>query len=104
MAGRGVDILLGGNPEGLARRECMREGLDVGTPEYDRRATQELLRRSSEDECKAEGDKVRELGGLYVLGTERHESRAASTTSCAAGPAARATRARAASTCRSKTS
>ncbi|HWS48036.1 MAG TPA: preprotein translocase subunit SecA [Acidimicrobiia bacterium] len=73
MAGRGVDILLGGNPEGLARRECLKEGLEVGTPEYEARYA-ELLPRFS-DECKEEGEKVRALGGLYVLGTERHESR-----------------------------
>src|SRR4051794_6837479 len=73
MAGRGVDILLGGNPEGLARRECLKEGLTLGAPEYDARYA-ELLPRFN-DECKAEGDKVRDLGGLYVLGTERHESR-----------------------------
>jgi preprotein translocase subunit SecA len=73
MAGRGVDILLGGNPEGLARRECMKEGLAVGTTEFEDRYL-ELLPRFDE-ECKAEGEKVRALGGLYVLGTERHESR-----------------------------
>jgi preprotein translocase subunit SecA len=73
MAGRGVDILLGGNPEGVARRECLAEGLVVGTEEYDARYA-ELLPRYSE-ECRIEGDKVRALGGLYVLGTERHESR-----------------------------
>ncbi len=73
MAGRGVDILLGGNPEGLARRECKKEGLVLGTPEHDARYD-ELVPRFLE-ECRAEGDKVRALGGLYVLGTERHESR-----------------------------
>jgi preprotein translocase subunit SecA len=73
MAGRGVDILLGGNPEGLARRECMKEGLSVGTPEFEARYEQLFPR--FQDECKAEGEKVRALGGLYVLGTERHESR-----------------------------
>jgi preprotein translocase subunit SecA len=73
MAGRGVDILLGGNPEGLARRECLREGLEIDSPEYEARYA-ELLPRFK-DECKVEGDKVRALGGLYVLGTERHESR-----------------------------
>ena len=60
MAGRGVDILLGGNPDGLARNDLLAEG---ETPE----ANPERLRE--------EGDRVRELGGLYVLGTERHESR-----------------------------
>jgi preprotein translocase subunit SecA len=73
MAGRGVDILLGGNPEGLARRECVREGLSVGTPEYEARYA-ELLPRF-QDETRIEGDKVRAGGGLFVLGTERHESR-----------------------------
>jgi preprotein translocase subunit SecA len=73
MAGRGVDILLGGNPEGLARRELVAQGLgpdsEEGIAEYDR-----LLSRF-EKECGEEGDIVRELGGLYVLGSERHESR-----------------------------
>ena len=73
MAGRGVDILLGGNPEGLARRECLSEGLVLDSDEYRARYA-ELLPRYDE-ECKVEGDKVRALGGLYVLGTERHESR-----------------------------
>ena len=75
MAGRGVDILLGGNPEGLAQPG--RAGRRASTPTRDE--GQAALRRSCcpsyEDECQAEGDKVRELGGLYVLGTERHESR-----------------------------
>ncbi|MGH8149122.1 MAG: SEC-C metal-binding domain-containing protein, partial [Steroidobacteraceae bacterium] len=57
----------------LSRRECLKEGLQAGTPEFDARY-QELL-PGFETECKAEGEKVRELGGLYVLGTERHESR-----------------------------
>ena len=73
MAGRGVDILLGGNPEGLAQRDLAGRGprpRHRGGPGPPRRAA----RRSTSDECKAEGEKVRELGGLYVLGTERHES------------------------------
>jgi preprotein translocase subunit SecA len=73
MAGRGVDIILGGNPEGLARREARGEGLEPGTPEFEGRLAE--LEQAYEDECRAEGDKVRDLGGLYVLGTERHESR-----------------------------
>src|SRR5215216_2033088 len=73
MAGRGVDIILGGNPEGLARREARGEGLDPGTVEFEARFAE--LEQAYEDECRAEGDKVRDLGGLYVLGTERHESR-----------------------------
>src|SRR5690606_36844153 len=73
MAGRGVDILLGGNPEGLARRDVLAEGLDIESEEGAARLAE--LTAKYEPECKAEGDKVRELGGLYVLGTERHESR-----------------------------
>jgi preprotein translocase subunit SecA len=73
MAGRGVDILLGGNPEGLANEEIRAQGLD---PESDEgRALYNRLVPKYEQECKLEGDRVRELGGLYVLGTERHESR-----------------------------
>ena len=53
-------------PEGRARER--------GTPEFDARYDRAAAERF-EDECKAEGEKVRELGGLYVLGTERHESR-----------------------------
>jgi preprotein translocase subunit SecA len=73
MAGRGVDILLGGNPEGLARRECIKEGLEAGSPDFE--ARYEKLLEEFRLECKAEGEQVREAGGLYVLGTERHESR-----------------------------
>jgi preprotein translocase subunit SecA len=75
MAGRGVDILLGGNAEGLAKQECAKEGLDpVDQAEEFERRYEELLPKF-EAECKAEGERIRELGGLYVLGTERHESR-----------------------------
>ena len=73
MAGRGVDIILGGNPEGLARREVVRENLDPESEEGLARYA-ELLPKF-EAECKAEGDEVRKLGGLYVIGSERHESR-----------------------------
>ncbi|MDQ3946074.1 MAG: preprotein translocase subunit SecA [Actinomycetota bacterium] len=71
MAGRGVDILLGGNPEGLAKQELLRDGL---THEEAPEKYQELLAHFNA-ECKAEHEEVVELGGLYVLGTERHESR-----------------------------
>jgi len=71
MAGRGVDILLGGNPEGLARTELLREG----TTEEESPERFEELRAKFETECAAEGAEVCEVGGLYVLGTERHESR-----------------------------
>jgi preprotein translocase subunit SecA len=73
MAGRGVDIILGGNPEGLAVREANARGIDLTSEE----GAAELARLEEEFEarCTAEGDQVRALGGLYVLGSERHESR-----------------------------
>jgi preprotein translocase subunit SecA len=73
MAGRGVDILLGGNPEGLAAQELAAGGLDVSSEEG--RARYDQLLDKYNEECRAEGDKVRDMGGLYVLGSERHESR-----------------------------
>jgi preprotein translocase subunit SecA len=73
MAGRGVDILLGGNPEALAESEVTASGLALDTEEGQGRY-KELLTKY-EEACAAEGEKVRELGGLYVLGSERHESR-----------------------------
>ncbi len=73
MAGRGVDIKLGGNPEGLAAEEVWSSGLDPASEEG-RAAYERILPRLTA-ECAAEGDKVRELGGLFVLGSERHESR-----------------------------
>ena len=73
MAGRGVDILLGGNPEGLARQEVAGQGLDPDSEEGLTRY-RELLPKF-EEETKSEGEEIRALGGLYVLGSERHESR-----------------------------
>ncbi|MST31226.1 preprotein translocase subunit SecA [Acidimicrobiaceae bacterium USS-CC1] len=73
MAGRGVDILLGGNPEGLAAQEIAAGDLDP-TSEEGQARFRELVEKFTE-ECKAEGERIRELGGLYVLGSERHESR-----------------------------
>ncbi len=73
MAGRGVDILLGGNPEGLAREEVLAQGLSIDSDEG--RALYEQLLPRFQAQCEAEGDEVRQLGGLYVLGSERHESR-----------------------------
>jgi len=73
MAGRGVDILLGGNPEGLARDEVRAQGLSVDSDESQERYLS-LLPKFKE-QCAAEADEVRALGGLYVLGSERHESR-----------------------------
>ena len=73
MAGRGVDILLGGNPEGLARRDLAAEGLDESTPEGAQRLAELVAKHRAATD--AEREEVLELGGLYVQGTERHESR-----------------------------
>ncbi|HSL57466.1 MAG TPA: preprotein translocase subunit SecA [Acidimicrobiales bacterium] len=73
MAGRGVDIILGGNPEALAQRDVRAEGLELDSDEG--RARLAELTARYEAETKLEGQKIRELGGLYVCGTERHESR-----------------------------
>ncbi len=92
MAGRGVDIMLGGNPEGLARQEMAKEGFaaellvedfelpTVVTEEFTAARTAALARyhqllEQFKVQCQTEGDEIRALGGLYVLGTERHESR-----------------------------
>jgi preprotein translocase subunit SecA len=73
MAGRGVDVILGGNAEGLANREALGRGLEAGSEEYD--AAYQVALAKYRPMCEAEGDEVRALGGLYVLGSERHESR-----------------------------
>jgi preprotein translocase subunit SecA len=73
MAGRGVDIRLGGNPEELARVEMRKRGIEPDDPHY--QETYEQVHRDLVAETSAESKKVVELGGLYVLGTERHESR-----------------------------
>jgi len=73
MAGRGVDIVLGGNPENLAEREMKAAGLEP-TSRKGQKKYAELLAHH-EPQCKALGEQVRSNGGLYVLGTERHESR-----------------------------
>jgi preprotein translocase subunit SecA len=75
MAGRGTDIMLGGNAEFLAVAEMNQRGLSpVDTPEEYEAAWDEVFARVS-SEVKVEADKVIAVGGLYVLGTERHESR-----------------------------
>ncbi|HEX5366763.1 MAG TPA: preprotein translocase subunit SecA [Acidimicrobiales bacterium] len=73
MAGRGVDIILGGNAEGMAKRDARAEGLDPDDDEAAGRIAE--LAAKHEVETRSEGDEVRRLGGLYVLGTERHDSR-----------------------------
>jgi preprotein translocase subunit SecA len=75
MAGRGTDIMLGGNPEFRAVAALRAKGLDpVETPEEYEAAWAAAL-QSAENAVAAEHDEVTTLGGLYVLGTERHESR-----------------------------
>ena len=93
MAGRGVDILLGGNPEGLAREQLRREGIDLTeiphfawnecldmlkhgkdpTTVYKTRRAEAL--RDKFREVERDRELVKSLGGLYVVGTERHEAR-----------------------------
>lgn len=75
MAGRGTDIMLGGNPEFMADEELHRRGLSpVDTPEeYEAAWAAELDQQRSA--VVTEHEEVVSLGGLYVLGTERHESR-----------------------------
>jgi len=95
MAGRGVDILLGGNYELLARQQVLAEGVspdllvddfalpaplaqmpeDFQTARAAALARYEALLPVHKQQCAGEGEKIRALGGLYVLGTERHDSR-----------------------------
>jgi len=73
MAGRGVDIKLGGDPEHLAIADLKKQGITHESDGYE----EALAERTAElePETKAEGEEVRELGGLFICGTERHESR-----------------------------
>ena len=88
MAGRGTDIMLGGNPDFLAKNELRRRGMDEAliAQAYGTHATddptvleaRELYRSLVEkfkEEIKPEADRVKAVGGLFILGTERHESR-----------------------------
>ncbi len=88
MAGRGTDIMLGGNPEFLAKSALRREGFDEaliatadGVNETDDEEIVKVRQRYTElvakfeEEIRPEAEKVREAGGLFILGTERHESR-----------------------------
>ncbi|HZU08165.1 MAG TPA: preprotein translocase subunit SecA [Chloroflexota bacterium] len=72
MAGRGVDILLGGNPAGLVDEFLRKRGLtrETATPEQLAEA-----RRAAEEECARAHEEVVALGGLHIIGTERHEAR-----------------------------
>ena len=72
MAGRGVDILLGGNPEGIARDNLRRAGYDLTTLEP---GVWEQALAEAKAECARHRELVLAAGGLHVLGTERHEAR-----------------------------
>ena len=75
MAGRGTDIMLGGNVEFLADAELKAKGYSPDdTPEEYEKLWPETLKKIKE-QVKDEHEEVKKLGGLYVLGTERHESR-----------------------------
>ncbi len=88
MAGRGTDIMLGGNPEFMAKNDMRKMGIEedlislaTGTADTDspevleaRKTFRELYEKHKE-EIRPEAEKVREAGGLFILGTERHESR-----------------------------
>jgi preprotein translocase subunit SecA len=73
MAGRGVDIKLGGDPEHLAQKELKKQGLGPGDEGYEEALAEKVA--EFEPRCAVEAEEVRELGGLYICGTERHESR-----------------------------
>lgn len=73
MAGRGTDILLGGNPEYLTKEAMAKFKLDENSSEY-KEKWNELFQKYKQ-ECDDEHNKVVELGGLHIIGTERHESR-----------------------------
>ena len=73
MAGRGVDIILGGNPEALAERDLRSEGLEQSDEKG--AARYKALLNNYQAICSDEGKRVKDVGGLYVLGTERHDSR-----------------------------
>jgi preprotein translocase subunit SecA len=73
MAGRGVDIKLGGNAEHLTRLELAKLGLQPGDPDFDKRFADVLPK--IEERVEENRVKVMEAGGLFIVGTERHESR-----------------------------
>ncbi|MCF8553746.1 MAG: preprotein translocase subunit SecA [Candidatus Nanopelagicales bacterium] len=75
MAGRGTDIMLGGNPEFRAAQELERRGLDPVENQVEYEAAWQLALDSAKAAVKSEHEEVVAVGGLYVLGTERHESR-----------------------------
>ncbi len=75
MAGRGTDIVLGGNPDFLADVELRSQGLDPVDSREEYEAAWDVVLSEMKDRVAAEAAEVKSAGGLYVLGTERHESR-----------------------------
>ena len=88
MAGRGTDIMLGGNPEFMAKQEMMKQGYDedvvglaigsslsVSDEVLEARKVFRTLFEKYKAEIEPEAKKIREAGGLFIIGTERHESR-----------------------------
>ncbi|HLN78670.1 MAG TPA: preprotein translocase subunit SecA [Nocardioidaceae bacterium] len=75
MAGRGTDIMLGGSIEFLADLELRKQGLDPVENSEEYEAAWPTMVEQIKAQVAAEHDEVKELGGLYVIGTERHESR-----------------------------
>jgi preprotein translocase subunit SecA len=73
MAGRGVDIKLGGNPEAMAKIELAKRGIGADSDGYGEALAGKVAELEAQTE--AEADEVREFGGLFICGTERHESR-----------------------------
>ncbi len=73
MAGRGVDIQLGGNAEAMAKLEMRRQAIEPDADGYDEQLD-DLINRF-EAQIKGDRERVKDAGGLYVIGTERHESR-----------------------------
>src|SRR6185503_9230247 len=71
MAGRGTDILLGGNPEYLAAADMRQQGVEPDSDGYDDAWNEAVARWKKL--CSDEAEEVIDAGGLYVLGTERHE-------------------------------
>ena len=72
MAGRGTDILLGGNPEYLTREQLRKQGKD---PDQVSKEEWDAVYQQVKEQTDREHDEVVALGGLYIVGTERHESR-----------------------------
>jgi preprotein translocase subunit SecA len=73
MAGRGVDIKLGGNPEAMAKIELAKRGIAPDSEGYEEALAEQAA--ALDPQCAAEAEGIRELGGLFICGTERHESR-----------------------------